>query len=316
MHNLDGQLKLSYSPMTIFEFDMYKNDKDIYQYLERTTLYVIAKRTLPVMKILDSGNDGLILSVRMEDNEEELIVSLLAKDNLKFFPNGISAVNLGSNIQDDKESFHSMILYSRGADDVDRFVMSANLDRLIHLASNGIIDIRIEGNWEPFISYHVLYVGKCVNEHIFKRFKAHHALQDILIKEKIIPKDYDKVNDLILLPFHIESEIVSVLDENATEEQFLEAFTGQFSFGNEEISEDCEKALVHAMSPKYNRTKFKQYPKAQDGLFQHNLGTYFYRILENLILIYDENNKLYGDVNGEYCSYIAITNEDEFSIIE
>ena len=59
MHYLDGQLKLSYSPMTIYEFEMYKNDEDIYNFLNRTSIYVIARRTLPVMELTDSSNDGI-----------------------------------------------------------------------------------------------------------------------------------------------------------------------------------------------------------------------------------------------------------------
>ena len=78
--------------------------------------------------------------------------------------------------------------------------MHANFDRLIQLNHNEIFNIRVLGDITPLITYEVLYVGQCVNQHIFSRFKAHHALQKILIKEQIIPKDYDKVNDLLLLP--------------------------------------------------------------------------------------------------------------------
>lgn len=75
----------------------------MYNFLERASIYVIVRRTLLMMKILNATSDGLVISVSMEDYDEELKITLLTKDNPKFFPNGISAVLLGSNIINNRQ---------------------------------------------------------------------------------------------------------------------------------------------------------------------------------------------------------------------
>lgn len=79
-----------------------------------------------------------------------------------------------------KDQFHSIAILGKD----ERFIMNANLDRLIHLHSNKRINLRVKGDITPFVTYEVLYVGQCTHEHIFKRFKNHHALIDILINEE------------------------------------------------------------------------------------------------------------------------------------
>lgn len=313
VHNIDSQLKLSYSPLTLFEFENFKADKHIYEHLNSTTIYIIAKRALPIMKLIDAASNGFHISVNMEGKSETVEIIMRMKDNQKLFGSGISAIREGSNILNIPNAFHSITLFRRN-NGKDEFILNANLDRLIHLASNNKIKICVNGDITPFISYEVLYVGQCVGEHIFNRFKAHHALQDILIKENIIPQNYDKVNDLLILPFNVNSDVVSIITGEANENEVIEAMTGKFSFGNREISLDCEKALIRAMNPRYNKTRFKQYPKSSDGLFNRSLDSYLYRILENIILCYDSSNRIYGDVNGKDASLISIINDKEFNI--
>jgi hypothetical protein len=313
MHNIDSILKLSYSPLTLFEFENSKEDKDINEYLTTSTIYVIAKRALPIMKLMHADSSGLHISVSMENEPQVVEIIMRTKDNVKFFKNGLSAIRTGSNILSVSDAFHSISLFRDNGGE-DEFVLSANFDRLIHLASNNVIKINIKGDITPFVSYEVLYVGHCVEEHIFHRFKAHHALQDILIRENIIPQNYDKVNDLLILPFYVESDVVSVITGEAKENEFIEAMTGNYSFGLKEISLDCEKALIRAMTPRYNKTRFKQYPKSSDGLFNHGLDSYLYRIIENLVLCYDSDNKIFGDVNEKDASLISVIDDKEFSI--
>lgn len=316
MHNIDSILKLSYAPFTVFEFDGYRADEYVFQCLASTSIYVIAKRTLPVMRLLDSNSYGVHISAKMEGNPSELDFLFRKKENPKLFgDNGLSSVRLGSNVLDSLDCFNS-ITFFRAADGEDKHILTANLDRFIHLASHDYIRILWNGDIEPFVSYEVLYVGQCVGEHIFDRFKAHHALMDILIHENIIPPNYDKVNDLVILPFTIESDVVSVITGDAEFDEFSEAMTGTFSFGAKEIALDCEKALVRAMTPKYNKTRFKQYPKSSDGLFNHKLDSYNYRILENIVLCYGERNKIYGDIEGRGMSVISVVNDQDFYIFE
>lgn len=306
MKYLFNSLKLSFSPMTIYEFDEFRNDEDICKFLERSTIYIIAKRKLPIMRLIDGKSNFFHISVHMNPEVTPLEITMLQEDNIALLHDGISYIRAGNNTTSQND-FHAVTLFGEN----NRFIMYANLDRLIHLHSNNTINLRISGDITPFITYEVLYVGQCTEEHIFDRFKTHHALLKILSKENIISPNYDKVNDLLILPFHIETDVLSQI---SSYEEFVNSINGNYGIDNKTVALDCEKALIKAMNPKYNSTKFKQYPKSKDGLFSHNLDFYQYKVLENLVLDYGDGNYIYGDVNGINSSIISVLENNDFFI--
>lgn len=328
MHNFNNWLKLSYSPMTVYEFDQAKSletfDIDIFEALKSTKIYIIAKRKLPIMEFAEPfSSNKVTIKVKNEDEDNYLLFSFSKENNKCLFGEGITGIKLGSNLQrckewytdgfiprNDKFPFQAITFYKEN----DKFFLNANFDRFWHLYSNNRIYLSdLKGNIEPFITYEVLYVGKCDNEHIFDRFKQHHALQKLLTRENIIPKDYDKVNDLMILPFSVESEVVTVINGYSDERAFMESMLGQFPFSNQNIILDAEKALVNALSPKYNKIQFKNYPKSKDGLYNKNLSLINYSIHENIILQYGENY-ICGDVNGINSTVLCVDGKD-FQIV-
>ncbi len=159
-----------------------------------------------------------------------------------------------------------------------------------------------------------MYVGQCVGEPLCKRFKAHHALQDMLIEEKVTSVGYQNADELIIMPFRSNGEICSILNPyEATVDDYIKVFTNDFSFGTREITLDCEKALVHGMNPKYNKTKFLTYPKSDDGLHKTEADVYSYFIAANLVLKYD-GGMIYGCPESKYASRI-IGDKDGFTNI-
>lgn len=48
------------------------------------------------------------------------------------------------------------------------------------------------------------------------------------------------------------------------------------------IVADAEKAFVKLLDPEYNITKFKNYPKGEDGLYDAGLSNYGYVLNENM----------------------------------
>lgn len=313
-----NHLKLSYGPMTSYEYDEAKKDKEMWPELEPTSIYIIAKRSLPfftIKKKIDNGVGGFHLLVKSPDNEKAEII-FDAKENSNFFPNGIGCMDLFTNqykqVMKETDPFHAFSLFNHKLD----FVMRLNFDRLIQLYHNGIINIHIIGDITPFITYEVLYVGQCAGEHFFKRFKGHEALQTILIKEQIAPRDYNISNDILILPFTVHSETIYSFGNGASNEEtdtFVNLCMGKPIIPKENISLDCEKALVHAMNPQYNNVRFCKYPKSKDGLIQFDLDCFSYQIDENLILLYDKGEKIYGQT--EKCqSIIRILNNDTLEI--
>ena len=146
------------------------------------------------------------------------------------------------------------------------------------------------GNFIPAITYEVLYVGECVGENLTQRFKAHHALQDMLIEEKVISPSFDKSEELILMPFTIDSYMCTMLTGFSTENDWMKGLIGDFDVTPSQISLDAEKSLIHSMNPKYNRIRFKNYPFSKDGLYKSDASVFCYSIAENIILKYDAGN--------------------------
>lgn len=317
-----NRLKLSYGPMTVYEFEEAKKDEAIRKELDSTTVYIVAKRHLPFFRIIhdktqrsdDSGLESLCLKVDYPGSDDiEIIIN--KNENNRLFSSGIDSIEVYSN-QDVQEltpqdPFHAFSLFDTSGE----FVIHTNFDRLIQLNQNNIINVQIKGDITPLITYEVLYVGQCVKEHIFDRYKSHHALQKILIDERIIPKDYDKVNELLILPFSIQNSTLASIDDKASDsdiDSFVRFMLGEPAVPRNAISRDCEKALIHAMSPQYNRV-YKSYPKSKDGLYQYDLDTFSYIIDENLILAYGDNEYIYGNT-FEYSSVIRVHNNNEFEI--
>lgn len=317
-----NKLKLSYGPMTAYEFDEAREDIYIREVLKNTSIYIIAKRQLPFFSLKDStefddkdGLKSLHLLVHYQNyNPVEIIIDICK--NREWFPDGVASINMLSN--KDKPHMLPRDLFQAIAffDANEKFLLHANFDRLIQLYYNGLIDLQINGDITPIVTYEVLYVGECVKEHIFDRFEAHHALQKILLKERIIPKDYDKANDLMLLPFELSNEMISTIgdgDSDAEIDEFIRIAMGGNPISPNTVSLDCEKALINAMNPKYNRDKFKRYPYSTNGLYSHNLDSFSYLIDENLVLAYGNEQKIYGNT-GKYQSVIRIDNNKDFSI--
>ena len=133
-----------------------------------------------------------------------------------------------------------------------------------------------------------MYVGQCVRESLTKRFKAHHALQDMLIEEDVISRQYDKADELMLMPLGIDSNILSVLTPENIERDFVKVFTNDFNFNMKEVILDAEKALVHNMNPKYNKIKYERYPRSRDGLDNIDAHVFSYSLSEFAILKYTD----------------------------
>ncbi|MGL5151740.1 MAG: hypothetical protein ACRC7N_14335, partial [Clostridium sp.] len=94
MHNINNKLKLSYSPMTIYEFENFKEDEDIRQYLNSTTIYVITKRKLPVMNLIEANPTGFTIEVFMEGFGETIKITMESKENVELL-SGLSAFRIG-----------------------------------------------------------------------------------------------------------------------------------------------------------------------------------------------------------------------------
>lgn len=291
---LETNLHLTHSPISIKDFNRIKKASVLNQELWRekesldnASLYIIGKREVPVFvpRRDISNKDCLILDVEMGKASFRIFIDALL--NQEYSLNGFAGIKTEP---EGLEKAQKVWLFSFN----DKYEPVSNIgftfDELIYYCSNNLFHITLQGDFTSAITYEVLYVGKSVEEKLTQRFKAHHALQDMLIEEKLISPNFDKSEELILMPFTIDSYMHTMLTGFSLENDFRKAFSGDFDVTSNQISLDAEKALVHGMNPKYNRIRFKDYPLSKDGLYKSDASVFCYSIAENMILKYAAGN--------------------------
>lgn len=289
MNIVESKLYFTTPPLSIRRFNQQKNLKDRKEEFDRASIYIIGKREVPIIRVLEQSP----IEEYLKDVDEEKYVLLnieMRESNFKIdcvyiLPDSIKKSELISSINE------------------------VTVDEIFCCTARNIGAFGHIGDISSLITFEVLYVGQCVGEPLTKRFKAHHALQDMLIEENVISRDYDKADELILMPLYVDSDVISVLTPDLDEEEFFKVFTNNFDFGSKEVTLDAEKALVHNMNPKYNRIKFLNYPSSKDGLHKTDAHAFSYALAEFAMLKYNDGvvvgcpdtmyaSKIVGDDEG------------------
>lgn len=289
---LETNLHLTHAPISIKDFNRIKkapvlnpelwNEKER---LDKASIYIIGKREVPVFVPQREISDESYLILDVEVGKASFRIFVSAQENSKYSLNSFAGIKTEP---EGLEKAQKVWLFSFNDKGEAVPNIGFTFDELYY--SNDGFHIAIQGDFTSAITYEVLYVGECVGEKLTQRFKAHHALQDMLIEEKVISPSFDKSEELILMPFTINSRMCTMLTGFSSENDFMKVFTGNFDVTPNQISLDAEKALVHGMNPKYNRIRFKNYPFSKDGLYKSDASAFYYSIAENMILKYDAGN--------------------------
>lgn len=291
---LETNLCLTHFPISIKDFNRIKK-ASVFDYelwyekksLDNASLYIIGKREVPVFvpRREISNEQRLILDVEVGKASFRIFIHALR--NPKYSLNGFAGIKTEPEGLEKAQKVWLFAFNDKG-EAVSK--IGFTFDELIYYCSNDYFHIIMQGDFTSAITYEVLYVGQSVEEKLTQRFKAHHALQDMLIEEKVISPSFDKSEELILMPFTIDSYMCSMLTGFSSEDDWMKAFIGDFDVTSNQITLDAEKALVHGMNPKYNHIQFKNYPFSKDGLYKSDASVFCYSIAENMILKYDAGN--------------------------
>ena len=292
--NLFSTLQFGYAPLSAYEFDKLLNDKDIISALEHSLLYIIARRPLIQFRNYKIDNNNRIISFDLV--KKDVKIPLHCKfyiDSYYDFKDKELRILHGS-FTPDITKIHGFKFYDAKTND---FLLWFNAEKFLWLVSHNIIKANIIGDMFDFLTFDVLYVGKCTDENIMKRFNGHHALQKILINEKIITEDYQHSHELVILPFEYKNNSFITMYDSSNIENIILDQQNIKNISNRTIAADEEKALIKCLNPKYNKTKYKSYPVSSDGLHNKNLGRKTYSFSENIRLKYD-NGYILGNVNS------------------
>lgn len=233
---LETNLHLTHSPISIKDFNRIKKSPVLNtelwrekESLDNASLYIIGKREAPVFVPRREISDEHCLILDVEVGKASFRIFIPALTNPKYSLNGFAGIKTEPEGLEKAQKVWLFAFNDKGEAVPN---IGFTFDELIYYASNDLFHIEIQGDFTSAITYDVLYVGETVREKLTQRFKAHHALQDMLIEEKVISPSFDKSEELILMPFTIDSYMCSSVMEGYSG-------TGLFSFRNNSINLIC-----------------------------------------------------------------------------
>ncbi|MBS1681513.1 MAG: hypothetical protein OJF59_001747 [Cytophagales bacterium] len=174
----------------------------------------------------------------------------------------------------------------------------------------------IHGNIHDFTKYKVHYVGQSTKQEIWERLTGHDKLQDILSLE--FPFCYGDLptHEIAVLPFNFRENLnITTFGGDSAFDDFNAALQGKDLPDQRSIYLDAEKALIHAMLPKYNEELFKNYPKSKDGLEKHNFNSISYSFMDPISLVY-ENGEIRGGLSPWGGDSIRVLNSKTVDLIK
>lgn len=222
---LETNLHLTHSPISIKDFNRIKKSPVLNtefwrekESLDNASLYIIGKREAPVFVPRREISDEHCLILDVEVGKASFRIFIPALTNPKYSLNGFAGIKTEPEGLEKAQKVWLFAFNDKGEAVPN---IGFTFDELIYYASNDLFHIEIQGDFTSAITYDVLYVGETVREKLTQRFKAHHALQDMLIEEKVISPSFDKSEELILMPFTIDSSIAFIFEYHSIKLAFL-----------------------------------------------------------------------------------------------
>lgn len=132
---------------------------------------------------------------------------------------------------------------------------------------------------EAVCKYDLLYVGIAKEQDSYQRLikNAHLARMRVLSEEPVRKPGAHPSDEIILFLFDLEP--LSIQQIGPEDGDDFDLFYGA---DRKRVIADAEKAFVKMLDPDYNVTKFKNYPKGDDGLYGEGLTNYAYVLNENM----------------------------------
>lgn len=171
----------------------------------------------------------------------------------------------------------------------------------------------VEGfdNYRDLTKFDMLYVGIAKeNQDSFSRLveRGHKSRADILALEPQRTSGARVSEETYLLFFMVEPLVFTTFGGDAEfDEDDLD-----FSLPYHRVIADAEKAVINVFQPKYNREKYKSYPKGRDGLYKQGYTGYVYSIAEGFTFKTD-----FGDFKGARSSEdLLMSNDADFIAVD
>lgn len=299
---LINKLRLTYSPLSNYEFSALKKDEVIRNLMDKSKIYVVAQRpVLSFENISPDYDNGLIYFEIHQKNNSYILKITLPIFQEDLVSHDIEQVAFGFLSIDKKQKWDlppfdnvNGIVISAN----DKFLLWSSPEKFLQNYWNGRFMADVAGDIRDFLRFKVHYVGKATDQHIWKRMSGHSTLQDIISLEYPISENILPTHEIVLLFFELQDSIAmnSYGPESENIDSMVNDMLGLSHPDLRTIYLDAEKALIKSMQPGYNKELYNNYPQSLDGLSKFNLNAFMYTFVDPICLTY-ENGEIEGGLN-------------------
>lgn len=282
---------VKYPIISAYEFAILRKEKNVRDYIEPCTIYIIGQRPLLLIENFRESGGVIEFNITDKTGKPPLECKLDIKEsNLKRLGKKTRINPLFYKENKDKDyPFNDMAGFKIFSG--SKFLVWFSPQKFIYEHMNNSIKSELKGNIEDYIDYNVHYIGKSFSQKIWKRLTGHHKLQDILTFED--PLNDEKLKapfEISIMLLHINSvESTYTIDpanffrkdkntifhniDNLSDEELLEFFSMQGHKDpkiperlNKNHTTEVEAMLINHLKPKYNEILFDNYPIIENGM--------------------------------------------------
>lgn len=289
MSLLNCTLNLIYPPISNQEGVWFWENEDVREYTKNSKIYMLVHRK--ELKFLDI-DVSLILEGKFQF---KIVMGDFVSSIFSFqFTNDMDMLVGSDPIL--IESGEKIFRIRREAN--DEVLYWATPDKILYdiITKNISMELYKEEDIEVLQDFELLYAGISKKNNSFSRLfeEAHHGRLNILSNEHTKESKARMTDELMILLFEIKWFNINVMGLGA------QGLDNLFDYTDDEMAiiADAEKAFVSMLDSKYNKVKFKEYPKGDDGLYEKGLEGYIYSINYDLRLFTDKN-----DFHGRYNNF-------------
>lgn len=278
MKHLISQLRLVYPPISNQEGDWLSEVEAVKEITKTSKFYMMGHREELFFIEEEFTPEGCIqIKIKMGDIISPLISYNLNKEIMHMVKHDMEI----------EAELGNKLIRIRDSNNHENVLTWFTPDILLYLMWRRKIDVKVEEEFDfrVFTNFELYYVGiSKENDSLTRLFNnAHKGRLSILTNGH--PKTFgSRISDeLVIFMFEHDYFNINVLST-------IEEVEQEYSYISEEklVIADAEKAFINLLNTKFNKVKYNQFPKGEDGLYSEGLKNYIYTIKEDISFYTDD----------------------------
>lgn len=314
---LINDIELAYAPMSAYHFSLLIRNKEFYNNVMDSHLYMITQRkSITFDNIYFSENLELSFDIRQEDNSEIIYCSIpLFQEYINPDKKKLIELRLHNrkNTTENKVKFpfNGTQAFSIQETDVStketKIIFWLSPDKLFQKHWKGELNAKFSSDYIKMLDFKVHYVGKSTEQNICERLSKHSTFQEILTKEDTLTYGDIPSNEIMILLMRVKDNNTIVRWGGTSTGEEISDYIHNYSLPSDKvISLDAEKALIKHLQPQYNKILYDSFPNRNDLVNTDYHSVILYALSDPITLIYNKGNIKGGDFIKDERDYIAV----------